>query len=66
MMEIGLLVLLVSLLVSRTTLGSCKWAVHCSELECNIPAAKLSGPKECPSIQMFLRQLCIFAAAQKD
>lgn len=48
-MKVGLLVLLVSLLVSGTTLGSRKWAVHCSELECNIPAAKLSGPKECPS-----------------
>lgn len=41
--------LLVSLLVSCTTLGSSKWAGHCSELACNIPAAKLSGPKECPS-----------------
>lgn len=48
-MKVGLLVLPVSLLVSRTTLGSSKWAGHCSELACNIPAAKLSGPKECPS-----------------
>lgn len=32
------------------TPGASKWAGHCLEFECNIPAAKLSGPNECPSV----------------
>lgn len=32
------------------TPGANKWAGCCSEFKCNVPAARLSGPKEGPSV----------------
>lgn len=42
---------------------SSKWAEHSQEIEYRVPAAKLSGPKECPGVPQTAVQT--FATALK-